>query len=101
MTDAESASPPAPAVARPGVPLKVIVALACVAQFMVVLDTSIVNVALPAMRANLGLSIHGQQWVVDGYLITFGGFLLLASRAGDLFGRRWVFQVGMIVFTLS
>ncbi|EQD80344.1 Major facilitator superfamily MFS-1, partial [mine drainage metagenome] len=87
--------------ARPHVPLGVIVAIACVAQFMVVLDTSIVNVALPAMKTGLGLSTTDQQWVVDGYLITFGGFLLLAARAGDLFGRKWVFQAGLVVFTLA
>lgn len=88
-------------VAHPHVPLGAIVAIACVAQFMVVLDTSIVNVALPAMKAGLGLSTTDQQWVVDGYLITFGGFLLLAARAGDLFGRRWVFQAGLVIFTLA
>jgi EmrB/QacA subfamily drug resistance transporter len=47
------------------------------------------------------LSTNGQQWVVDGYLVTFGGFLLLAARAGDLFGRKWVFQTGLVVFTLA
>jgi EmrB/QacA subfamily drug resistance transporter len=83
------------------VPLGAVVVIACVAQFMVVLDTSIVNVALPAMRAALGLSTTGQQWVVDGYLITFGGFLLLAARASDLLGRRAVFQAGLVVFTLA
>jgi len=55
----------------------VILAIACVANFMVIIDTSIVNVALPAMKAALGLSAADQQWVVNGYLITFGGFLLL------------------------
>jgi MFS family permease len=88
-------------VGHPHVPLWVIVAIACVAQFMVVLDTSIVNVALPAMKAGLGLSTTDQQWVVDGYLITFGGFLLFAARAGDLFGRKWVFQAGLVVFTAA
>jgi EmrB/QacA subfamily drug resistance transporter len=68
---------------------------------MVVLDVAIVNVALPAMRAGLGLSANGQQWVVDGYLVTFGGFLLLAARAGDLLGRKRVFQAGLAVFTLA
>ena len=86
---------------RPDPALSVIVAIACVAQFMVVLDVAIVNVALPAMRAGLGLSANGQQWVVDGYLVTFGGFLLLAARAGDLLGRKRVFQAGLAVFTLA
>jgi MFS family permease len=75
-------------VAKPGVSLTIVAVIACVAQFMVVLDSSIVNVALPAMKRALGLSVDAQQWVVDGYLITFGGLLLLASRASDLYGRH-------------
>jgi EmrB/QacA subfamily drug resistance transporter len=86
-------------VAKSGVGLAAVAAIACVAQFMVVLDSSIVNVALPAMKAGLGLSIAAQQWVVNGYLITFGGLLLLAARASDLFGRRRIFQLGLAVFT--
>jgi EmrB/QacA subfamily drug resistance transporter len=93
--------PLAPPVASPNVPLGLILAIACGAQFMVVLDGTIVNVALPSMRADLGLSVNAQQWVVDGYLITFGGLLLLAARASDLFGRKWVFQCGLIVFILA
>ena len=88
-------------IARAHVPLGVLVAIACVAQLMVVLDTTIVNVALPAMKAALGLSASGQQWIVNGYLITFGGFLLFGARAGDLFGRREVLQIGLAVFTLA
>jgi EmrB/QacA subfamily drug resistance transporter len=82
-------------------PAGVVLALACVANFMVIIDTSIVNVALPAMKTALGLSAADQQWVVDAYLITFGGFLLLAARAGDLFGRKGVFQGGLMVFTAA
>lgn len=88
-------------VAKPGVSLTVVTVIACLAQFMVVLDSSIVNVALPSMKTGLGLSVAAQQWVVDGYLITFGGLLLLAARAGDLFGRRRVFQAGLVVFTAA
>jgi len=88
-------------VAKPGVSLTVVAVIACLAQFMVVLDASIVNVALPAMKRGLGLSVDAQQWVVDGYLITFGGLLLLASRASDLYGRRRVFQIGLVVFTAA
>ena len=94
---AASAEPAVRPHARPGV----ILALACVANFMVIIDTSIVNVALPAMKAALGLSAADQQWVVNAYLITFGGFLLLAARAGDLFGRKGVFQAGLMVFTAA
>jgi EmrB/QacA subfamily drug resistance transporter len=67
---------------------------------MVVLDIAIVNVALPQMRASLGLSVAGEQWVVNAYTLTFAGFLLLGGRAGDLFGRRRVFIIGLAVFTL-
>jgi EmrB/QacA subfamily drug resistance transporter len=98
-----AAAPPARAKpdARPHVPPGVILAIACVANFMVIIDTSIVNVALPVMKAALGLSAADQQWVVDAYLITFSGFLLLAARAGDLFGRKGVFQAGLAVFTAA
>jgi EmrB/QacA subfamily drug resistance transporter len=98
-----TAAPPASAepAARPHVPSGMILAIACVANFMVIIDTSIVNVALPAMKAALGLSAADQQWVVDAYLVTFGGFLLLAARAGDLFGRKGVFQAGLLVFTAA
>ncbi|MGH3382087.1 MAG: MFS transporter [Actinoallomurus sp.] len=75
--------------------------MACLAQFMVVLDSAIVTVALPQMRAGLGLSASQQQWVISGYLITLGGFLLLAARAGDLFGRKRVFLLGAVVFTAA
>jgi EmrB/QacA subfamily drug resistance transporter len=100
MTDtripARSASP-----IRPQLPLGILVAMACLAQFMVILDSAIVTLALPQMRAGLGLSTSQQQWVVSGYLVTFGGFLLLAARAGDLFGRRRVFLFGVAVFTAA
>jgi EmrB/QacA subfamily drug resistance transporter len=96
-----TASPPAHLIAKPGVALWVIVVIASTAQFMAVLDTSIVNIALPAMRSSLGLSANVQQWVVDGYLVAFGGFLLLAARASDLFGRTRVFKAGLVLFTLA
>jgi EmrB/QacA subfamily drug resistance transporter len=96
------ATPPAPsAVLRSHLPLGVVVAISCVAFFMVILDSTIVTVALPQMRARLGLSVNEQQWVLSGYLITLGGFLLLAARAGDLFGRKRVFLLGTIVFTVA
>jgi EmrB/QacA subfamily drug resistance transporter len=91
----------APPVARPHLPLGFVVAIACAATFMIVLDTAIVNVALPAMRSSLHLSTSAQQWVVDAYLLTFGGLLLLAAKAADLFGRRRVFVAGLAVFTVA
>jgi EmrB/QacA subfamily drug resistance transporter len=101
---AASAAPdadPSHGVAKRGVALAAVAAVACVAQFMVVLDSSIVNVALPAMKSGLGLSASAQQWVVNGYLVAFGGLLLFAARTSDLFGRRRVFQAGLVVFTLA
>ncbi len=76
-----------------------VLAICCMAQFMVVLDVAIVNVALPQMRQDLGLSVTGQQWVVNAYTLTFAGFLMLGGRAGDLFGRRRVFMLGLGLFT--
>jgi EmrB/QacA subfamily drug resistance transporter len=75
--------------------------LVCAAQLMIVLDGTIVNVALPAIRGSLGFSETGLSWVVNAYLLTFGGFLLLGGRAGDLFGRRRVFASGLALFTLA
>jgi EmrB/QacA subfamily drug resistance transporter len=78
-----------------------VLALACVAQFMVVLDVSIVNVALPQIGRELHYSSVGLQWVVNAYILTFAGFLLLGGRAADLFGRRKVFLLGLAVFSLA
>ncbi len=78
-----------------------VLALCAVAQFMVVLDVSIVNVALPQMRHDLGLSITTQQWVVNAYTLTFAGFLMLGGRAADFFGPRRVFLVGLSLFTAA
>src|SRR4051794_8759106 len=71
------------------------------AQFVVVLDASIVNVALPSIQKALDFSSENLQWVVNAYTLTFGGFLLLGGRAADLFGRRRVFIAGLIVFSLA
>jgi EmrB/QacA subfamily drug resistance transporter len=75
--------------------------LVCGAQLMIVLDGTIVNVALPAIQDSLGFSAAGLSWVVNAYLLTFGGFLLLGGRAGDLFGRRRVFMFGLALFTFA
>ena len=75
--------------------------LVCAAQLMLVLDGTIVNVALPAIGDSLGFSEVGLSWVVNSYLLTFGGFLLLGGRAGDLFGRRRVFMAGLVLFTVA
>jgi EmrB/QacA subfamily drug resistance transporter len=71
-----------------------------VAYLMVVLDVSIVNVALPSIQTELNFAPEDLQWVVSGYALTFGGFLLLGGRVGDLLGRRWLFMVGLAAFAL-
>ena len=73
----------------------------CLGDLMIVLDTTIVNVALPSIRADLGFSQTSLVWVVNAYMLTFGGFLLLGGRLGDLFGHRKLFLAGIVLFTLA
>ncbi|MDX6473433.1 MAG: hypothetical protein QOK22_2249, partial [Gaiellaceae bacterium] len=73
----------------------------CLGDVMIVLDSTIVNVALPSIRADLGFSQTSLAWVVNAYLLTFGGFLLLGGRLGDLFGHRRLFLAGITLFTLA
>jgi EmrB/QacA subfamily drug resistance transporter len=73
----------------------------CMGSLMIVLDTTIVNVALPSIRGALGFSQTSLAWVVNGYMLTFGGFLLLGGRLGDLFGHRRLFLAGIALFTLA
>jgi EmrB/QacA subfamily drug resistance transporter len=75
--------------------------LVCVAFFMTVLDVSIVNVALPSIGRSLHFSETGLQWVITAYAITFGGFLLLGGRAGDILGRKRMFLIGVVIFTAA
>src|SRR5262249_7610754 len=75
--------------------------LLCAAQFVVVLDASIVNVALPSIGKGLHFSEQNLPWVVNAYVIAFGGFLLLGGRAADLLGRRRVFMVGLLVVAVA
>ena len=77
----------------------VVLVLICLAQFMVVLDGTIVNVALPSIQKDLGLSEANLQWIVNAYTLVFGGFLLLGGRAGDLLGRKRLFLIGLVIFT--
>jgi EmrB/QacA subfamily drug resistance transporter len=86
---------------RPTPHLRATLLLSCVAQFMVILDVSVVNVALPAIRHGLGFSEVDLQWVVNAYTVTFAGFLLLCGRAADLLGRRRVFVAGLALFALA
>src|SRR5918995_1631400 len=71
----------------------------CVGMLMIILDSTIVNVALPSIQDDLGFSQSNLAWVVNAYLIAFGGLLLLAGRVGDLIGQRRVFLIGLAVFT--
>src|SRR3982750_806497 len=71
----------------------------CTGMLMIVLDVTIVNVALPSIQEDLDFSPSGLAWVVNAYLIAFGGLLLLAGRLGDLLGQRRIFLAGLIVFT--
>jgi len=78
-----------------------VLCLVCVAQFMVILDATIVNVALPSIQRDLKMAENDLQWVVNSYTLIFGGFLLLGGRAGDLIGRKRVFLAGVVVFTVA
>jgi EmrB/QacA subfamily drug resistance transporter len=79
----------------------VVLVLICMAQFMVVLDATIVNVALPSIQKDLGLSEANLQWIVNAYTLVFGGFLLLGGRLGDLLGRKRLFLIGLVIFTTA
>jgi EmrB/QacA subfamily drug resistance transporter len=76
-------------------------ALLCMTQFMVVLDASIVNIALPSIGKDVGISQENLSWVVNGYVLTFGGFLLLGGRMADLLGRRRIFMTGLVVVAVA
>ncbi|WP_176710103.1 MFS transporter [Streptomyces sp. Wb2n-11] len=103
MVQPHTDTEPARASSRPPRPLRTwtVVLAACAGQFLVVLDVSVVNVALPSMRADLGLSAIGLQWVVNAYSIAFAGFMLLGGRAADLFGRKRTFLTGLGLFTAA
>ena len=73
----------------------------CAGELMIVLDTTVVNVALPSIRESLGFSEASLVWVVNAYMLTYGGFLLLGGRMADLFGRRRLFILGTVGFTIA
>src|ERR687893_1089010 len=75
--------------------------LLCLASFMAVVDTTIVSIALPSMRREMGFSAADAQWILNGYALTFGGLLLLLGRAGDLWGRRHLFMAGLALFGVA
>ncbi|MFE2949105.1 MFS transporter, partial [Embleya sp. NPDC059267] len=94
---APTAAAAAPHVARSG---PILAVLAC-AQFVVVLSTSIVNVALPQVRDGVGLSGTGMAWVINAYGLAFGALLLLGGRVADLLGRRRVLNAGLVILTAA
>lgn len=78
-----------------------VLVLLCAAQFMLILDITVVNVALPSIQANVGLALNDLQWVVTAYTLAFGGLIIFGGRAGDLFGRRQMFLAGLALFTAA
>src|SRR5215469_13168683 len=105
MSVETSARPPAelepPLHAKPRSSLRWLLAVCCLAQFMVILDLSIVNVALPSIQSSLGFNAPNLQWVVDAYAITFAGFLMLGGRAADHWGQRRTFVLSLLLFGLA
>ena len=96
-----AASPPPAETRGQSGGLGLLLAVCCVAQFMVILDLSIVNVALPSIQSSLGFTSPELQWIVDAYAITFAGFLMLGGRAADHFGQRRMFVMALLVFGLA
>jgi MFS family permease len=103
MSVAEPAG--APAAPEPdrahGVNPWLVLVLVCLGQFMVILDATIVNIALPSIQDDLGFSATELQWVINSYTLVFGGFLLLGGCAADLVGRRRLFVAGTILFSFA
>src|SRR5438045_8246379 len=79
----------------------VVLVIICLAQFMVVLDATIVNVAIPHIKLALHFSNTNLQWIINAYTLVFAGFLLLGGRAGDLLGRKRLFMIGLVIFTAA
>ena len=90
-----------PRSSAPGAHRWLALGLLAMSEFVVVLDASIVNIALPSIGRGLHFSLANLSWVVNAYVLTFGGFLLLGGRIADLLGRRRIFTVGLVVFSLA
>src|ERR687889_777981 len=104
MTDTTQSGPPTDAeetAPEKSLHLGWALVLISVAQLMVVLDGTIVNIALPFIQQDLAIAPENLRWIVTGYALAFGSLLLLGGRLGDLFGRRKVFMIGLIVFAVA
>jgi MFS family permease len=101
MTVLETARPRPRGAARRGHHPALALTIIAASQLMVVLDATIVNIALPQMQQALGFSTTSLSWVLNAYTLTFGGLLLLGGRAGDILGRRRVFLAGILLFSLA
>src|SRR5688500_3498006 len=101
MTVLQSTRSPEPGAARRGYHPALALTIIAASQLMVVLDATIVNIALPQMQQALNFSTTSLSWVLNAYTLTFGGLLLLGGRAGDILGRRRMFVAGILVFTLA
>src|ERR1700761_7730787 len=103
LTEAEAVGTPEPEVDASGgnKHLGWALVLICIAQLMVVLDATIANIALPYIGHDLHMSGTNLTWIVTGYSLAFGGFLLLGGRLGDLYGRRRTFMIGLSVFAVA
>ena len=107
MTSPDHAEPMPAAAAQPGarpapcINANAVLAVVAVAQFMVILDASIVNVALPTIKTDVGFSEQSLSWILNAYTLIFGGFLLLGGRLADRLGRRRLFMAGIALFSVA
>ena len=81
--------------------LSIVLALITLAQFMVVVDFTIVQVALPSIGREFGVSVNGMQWIITAYGLTLAGFLMLSGRVGDIYGHKKLFIIGVLLFSLA
>src|SRR5689334_6148373 len=101
MTDSQTASPESAASPERGRGSTIALLVICSCQLMVVLDITIVNIALPHIQTSLGFSTENLSWVINAYTLTFGGLLLLGGRSGDILGRRRMFMFGVLLFVFA
>src|ERR1044071_3212671 len=86
---------------KQGSRLKLALLVIATAQLMLVLDDAVANIALPSIQRDLGVSVFTLSWIVNAYILAFGGLLLFGGRVGDLYGRKKIFNTGLIIFTLA